>query len=57
MFLGVPPEGWTSIVFIILFIGGIQLLALGLIGEYLGRTYLNINNQPQFIIKDKINLK
>ena len=57
LFFGNSPEGWASTVFVVLFIGGIQLLALGLIGEYLGRTYLNINNQPQFIIKDKINLK
>ena len=51
------PPGWFTLVMTILFFGGIQLLTLGIIGEYLGRTYLNINNQPQFIIKDKINLK
>ena len=49
------PLGWTSIVVIILFLGGIQLLALGLIGEYLGRTYITINNSTKYSIKNKIN--
>ena len=40
---------------VILFLGGIQLLALGVIGEYLGRTYLAANNYPQFSIRKTIN--
>jgi len=51
------PMGWTSIIVVVIFFGGIQLLALGLIGEYLGRTYLTVNNQSYNSIKDKINLK
>jgi len=46
-------EGWTTLVVLFLFIGGLILLSLGIIGEYLGRTYLNINRLPQFIIKEK----
>ena len=42
---------------VIIFFGGIQLLALGLIGEYLGRTYLLSNNHPQFSIKESKNIK
>ena len=49
------PLGWTSLMVIILFLGGIQLLALGLIGEYLGRTYITINNPTKYSIKNKIN--
>jgi len=49
------PLGWTSLMVIILFLGGIQLLALGLIGEYLGRTYITINNSTKYSIKNKIN--
>lgn len=49
------PLGWTSLMVIILFLGGIQLLALGLIGEYLGRTYSTINNSSKYSIKSKIN--
>ncbi|OFX46465.1 MAG: glycosyl transferase family 2 [Bacteroidetes bacterium GWA2_30_7] len=44
-------EGWTSLIVIILILGGLILLSLGLIGEYLGRTYLNLNKKPQFTIK------
>ena len=51
------PMGWTSLMVVIIFFGGIQLLALGLIGEYLGRAYLSINNHSVYSIKEKINLK
>ena len=49
------PLGWTSLIVAILFIGGIQLVSLGAIGEYLGRAYLAVNNYPQFSINKKIN--
>lgn len=48
------PDGWTSIVVLILFFGGIQLFTIGIIGEYVGRTYLKINNKKQFIVREKI---
>ena len=44
--------GYTSLITIILFIGG--LIMLGLIGEYIGRIYLTISNQPQFEIREII---
>lgn len=44
-------SGWTSIVSLILFFGGIQMLFLGLIGEYIGKNYLDQNKTPQFTIK------
>jgi len=44
------PAGWTSLIATILFIGGIQTLCIGMIGEYLGRTYLKLNHKPQFIV-------
>jgi undecaprenyl-phosphate 4-deoxy-4-formamido-L-arabinose transferase len=44
--------GWTTLVVIILFMGGLILISLGVIGEYIGRIYLKINNRPQYIIKD-----
>lgn len=43
--------GWTSLVTIILFMGGVQLCALGIIGEYIGRTYLNVNKKPQYAVR------
>ena len=51
------PMGWTSLVVIIIFLGGIQLLALGLIGEYLGRAYLTINNSPKYSESKKLNIQ
>jgi undecaprenyl-phosphate 4-deoxy-4-formamido-L-arabinose transferase len=51
------PVGWTSLLIVILFLGGIQLVALGVIGEFLGRIYLAANNYPQFSIKKTINTK
>ena len=54
---GETPVGWTSLLVVILFLGGIQLVALGVIGEFLGRTYLAVNNYPQFSIRKTINIK
>lgn len=44
------PRGWASLIATILFIGGIQTLCIGMIGEYIGRTYLKLNRKPQFIV-------
>lgn len=44
--------GWTTLIVLILVLGGLILLFLGIIGEYLGRAYLNINKKPQFVIKE-----
>ena len=50
---GKSVSGWASIVSIICFLGGIQLLSLGVIGEYIGKTYLETKARPRYII-DKI---
>lgn len=42
--------GWASLIATVLFIGGIQTLCIGVIGEYLGRTYLKLNHKPQFVV-------
>lgn len=49
------PMGWSSTIAVLLFIGGIILIVLGLMGEYLGRTFISLNKQPQYVIKNKIN--
>jgi hypothetical protein len=52
-FMGIgSPEGWPSLIVSILFIGGIQLIALGTIGEYVGRSFLYQNKEPQYIIDE-----
>jgi len=51
---GQTPLGWASLIVVTLFLGGIQLVAIGAIGEYVGRMFLYHSRQPQFIIKDII---
>lgn len=48
--------GWTSIIFIIIFFGGIQLLTIGILGEYVGNLFDEAKDRPEYIIADKINL-
>lgn len=45
-------KGWTSLIVVILILGGLILLALGIIGRYLGQMYLTINNSPKYIVKE-----
>jgi len=55
---GETVQGWTTIVASIWMIGGIQLLCLGIIGEYIGKIYMEAKERPKFIIdkfiKDEI---
>lgn len=44
--------GWSSIISILLIVGGMILLMLGLIGEYIGRIYICLNDSPQFVVRD-----
>ncbi len=48
--------GWSSTISIMLFLGGLILLMLGMIGEYIGRIYICINDAPQYVEREKINL-
>ena len=48
------PLGFSSTMAAMLFIGGMIMIMLGLIGEYVGRIYMNINNAPQYIIRERI---
>lgn len=52
---GIAVPGYATIVVLILFLGGLQLLFLGIIGEYLARTYIQAKNRPICIIKEEIN--
>jgi glycosyltransferase involved in cell wall biosynthesis len=49
---GDPTTGWPSLACIITFIGGVQLFAIGIIGQYLAKTYLEVKNRPIYIIKE-----
>lgn len=51
------PMGFSSTMAAIVFFGGMMMLMLGLIGEYIGRIYISLNNSPQYVIREKINLE
>lgn len=48
------PAGYSALMSAIVFIGGMMMLMLGLVGEYIGRMYISMNNSPQYVIKEKI---
>ena len=49
------PLGFSSTMAAIVFFGGMIMIMLGLIGEYIGRIYISMNNSPQYVIREKIN--
>ena len=49
---GDPVAGWASTMCVIIFIGGIQLFCLGIMGQYIGKTYMETKNRPQYIIAE-----
>jgi hypothetical protein len=48
--------GYASLMCVVLFIGGIQLICVGLLGEYIGRIYREIKRRPLYVVKEAINL-
>jgi dolichol-phosphate mannosyltransferase len=51
-FFGFTEVGWTSLHISVLFLGGVQLLGIGILGEYLGRVSENVKNRPTYIVKN-----
>ena len=47
------PMGWTSMVAAVSSIGGVILIVMGMIGEYIGRIYISLNNSPQYVFRDE----
>lgn len=52
LLFGDPVDGWPSLASIIIFIGGVQLLCLGIMGQYLAKTYLETKNRPLYIVRE-----
>ncbi|HEV8613358.1 MAG TPA: glycosyltransferase family 2 protein [Gemmatimonadales bacterium] len=52
LFLERSPPGWPSLVVTVLFLGGVQLVGLGAVGEYVGRIYIAQNKRPQFTVRE-----
>lgn len=53
---GDPVQGWATTICVILIIGGIQLFSIGVMGQYIGKTYMEVKNRPHYIIS-KTNIK
>lgn len=50
---GNTVDGWSSLISIICFVGGVQLISLGVIGEYIGKIYLEVKHRPRYIISER----
>lgn len=48
--------GWSALFVGIMFVGGVQLLTIGIIGEYISRIYIEVQKRPQYLIKERINV-
>lgn len=56
-FLPIPwVTGWTGIFVGVMFIGGVQLITIGIIGEYISKIYIEVLRRPHYIVKEKINI-
>ena len=53
-FLGYTDHGWTSLAVSLWFIGGIQCMLLGIVGEYVGRTFVETQRRPIYILRETI---
>ena len=52
LIFGDPVAGWASTICVIIFIGGLQLFCLGIIGQYLAKTYMETKHRPHYIVSD-----
>lgn len=54
LFTSVWVEGWTALMIAVLFLGGVQLVSLGIMGEYVGRIYREVQRRPLYVVRDMI---
>jgi dolichol-phosphate mannosyltransferase len=54
LFIGDVPSGFTALLFMIIFFGGIQLIAIGTIGEYILRIFFQVKNRPLYIVQERV---
>ena len=53
LIFGDPVQGFTTLVSIVLFLGGVQLLSIGILGEYIGRIYNEAKGRPNYVVKER----
>lgn len=54
LFTQTAVRGWTSLLIVVIFLGGVQLLMIGIIGEYIGRIYEEVKRRPLYLLKEKV---
>jgi dolichol-phosphate mannosyltransferase len=47
-------RGWASLFVAVLFMGGVQLISLGILGEYLGRIYTEVKRRPLYVVQERL---
>ncbi|MFM6174807.1 MAG: hypothetical protein ACKPB4_22210, partial [Sphaerospermopsis kisseleviana] len=48
-----PPQGWTSLMVVLLFVSALQMLVLGVIGEYIGRIFIEQKQRPIYLVAEE----
>lgn len=54
VFFGIPVLGFASLIVLVTMLSGVQLISLGMLGEYIGRMHINISNRPQYAVREMI---
>lgn len=54
LFTNIWVEGWTALFIAVLFIGGVQLISVGILGEYIGRIYTEIKRRPLYVVQESV---
>ena len=52
----IAPRGFTTLIILILFMGGVQLLSLSVIAEYIAKMFLEVKGRPRYIVKKMVNM-
>ena len=53
-FLGYTVAGWTSLTILVLLFSGIQLMSIGVIGEYIAKTYMEVKRRPRYLVSERL---